>query len=1675
MAALPPAKSKSSAVGPALLPVERHRGKPPIKLTRPVYVVGSRSSARIHLVSSSVSKAHALVVRSNGRTYIRDLASRSKVIINGQPQREATLSDGDLIQIGSFSFKYLAGAGEDRFRQRADREAPGAKLDITGAEFPIPIDQRVLLIGRRSLCDIKLLEESVSTAHAVIFEMDGQRFIRDLGSRTGTFVNNVSTHQHQLAEGDIVRIGETEIVYQLGEVTTETPEDRVAVPALDVDEIDADVTAAEPEIEDDLLGLAAEETAETSSAEAPVGQAPDEAEETEPFHGDIAPAVSDEETEEAVAPDSVPEAQTPAADAPLTVEALGEAPEALEVAEPAAEAAVEPQADAVSGAALTVTDLLKDESFAAPADAPAAPVEDEVAIPLATDVESEAMDDAAAGLSAAAEAPESARLDLAPADTIESDAGVEAALEPAESPELDVLPAEPLAEPESLAAEAPEPEALPIETIESADLPEIDELAETEATAGPTLELEQDVDPVVDELAVEEDIAAPKLTAEAPEDAETIAPAQAAAVEPVQLPQDAIADDITPAELPQEDEIPPVVSEADVTEVLEQTEPTVESALDAAADELALDAVSAPSAELPEVPADELTDTKFDKAVAEFSGGEIGDIVETDEAAPEAQPLPLDESAAKAEAETLAASLAGDQAADEAAPLAVSEADVPIDELPEPPQDEKPPELELPKVAEAPRRTPPRPSRPQTPAYGISAPPGHVPWGANQDNFLGGVPLSLGGPPAPPKRQPPRAPKPPLSNTPIRDEAVKDLIDEIDTAAAAAEAASSKSSPAPLIPSLPPRPRLTTPSRALLRAKEPQIPPTATDEPTRGTITTGFDGLAMPPVRETDVFSQGAPSGSPAAMGLAGIPIDEQPRNRPLTPMDQVQPEPGVPTARRGGIDSFGAVATDDAMEIPEAFGDIDEDGDDADSLHAARARRSLPTRPTTVEGTLVGPSTQHAYAAELSETEINAIRRKYRRRVWAIVLLMFALIGGAYWYIYSKGVNSSIEASFSYKNLASLNRNEQLKFQKEQLELLRQNTVRQYAADHVRGDTLPGFLKDPPYYFRVIDSARFSEEKPDVLTLRMNSTDAARDTQRVIAILSALYNGNQDLLDNAVRQRRNLDDLNKQIESTGRELASINKRLDDFQQAQDRNPGGDNLKQLQDQFAALEDSLKAAISAKKAAESELEQLKSVPAGTADAAVATAAPVEDEKLKAMQAELADLMSKVNAQKAVSSEQSATARRALDMALDDFQKQVADAQGKMNGSPELAAYVQDAQKLQDTTRQITDQLVHRQEQQFTRLTELKARLSEQMEQRRVELWKGDKQIQELTEQLALLSRQLNAAVGSGLPQAEDLKARVELTKSLIKARQDLLPGDAFWVDTINQLQTIIDATRKDIDEDRAKTEQLLTQLQQTFTTGKSVQKLPQEQKQLAEKLQQQLAAINAARQKYNQAADANVADADAQLKNQIATIQTAIDTRKKQLADENLKDLESRQAQNRLTEIEKKEQALAQLTAAESAANSAWYAKHKEIADAEEAISKAKRDSAERSELVAQKEAAERTLKELSGQVELKKKQAASAIEPVAPSAADVAVAMGEDHRPLYTLGSAAGIFVICLAMILFTLHTSSVRAPAISLHAADLKPMDHAGESEDDSSGNGSNGNGHKSSGNGESHEPAVV
>src|SRR5687768_7998608 len=221
MAVRPTPPAASSSGTPSLVPQGAHLGQPAMPLGRPVTIVGSRHRSHLHLVSRSISKAHALIVSTDAGHYIRDLASRTHVIVNGKPVKEAVLRNRDEIKIGSFTFKYSdpLGRGALRAVNRAagavpDERAPAAVLDVDGAEMPLPIEDRTVLIGRRPTCDIPLTENSVSTSHAVIFELNGKRYVRDLGSRTGTFVNGEAVHQQVIELGDTLKVGDTEIRYK---------------------------------------------------------------------------------------------------------------------------------------------------------------------------------------------------------------------------------------------------------------------------------------------------------------------------------------------------------------------------------------------------------------------------------------------------------------------------------------------------------------------------------------------------------------------------------------------------------------------------------------------------------------------------------------------------------------------------------------------------------------------------------------------------------------------------------------------------------------------------------------------------------------------------------------------------------------------------------------------------------------------------------------------------------------------------------------------------------------------------------------------------------------------------------------------------------------------------------------------------------------------------------------------------------------------------------------------------------------------------------------------------------------------------------------------------------------------------------------------------------------------
>src|SRR5438105_2727019 len=86
---------------------------------------------------------------------------------------------------------------------------------ITGKleDTVISMNEGPVLIGRQAGATLKIGNASVSRRHAMI-ERDGDRFIiADLGSRNGTFVNDVPVRRRELHHGDRVRIGESQFFF----------------------------------------------------------------------------------------------------------------------------------------------------------------------------------------------------------------------------------------------------------------------------------------------------------------------------------------------------------------------------------------------------------------------------------------------------------------------------------------------------------------------------------------------------------------------------------------------------------------------------------------------------------------------------------------------------------------------------------------------------------------------------------------------------------------------------------------------------------------------------------------------------------------------------------------------------------------------------------------------------------------------------------------------------------------------------------------------------------------------------------------------------------------------------------------------------------------------------------------------------------------------------------------------------------------------------------------------------------------------------------------------------------------------------------------------------------------------------------------------------------------------
>lgn len=210
---------------PILEPIQAEGVLRPLALTKEVCVAGAREAVNLKLSSPLVSRTHALFVADRDSIYLRDLASRNHTYLNDEPIREAVLRNGDVIGLGPMTFRCQSGF--DRPYESDELHISPGELRLESDDTRFPLTGRTALIGSRRDCDILLRGDDVDPAHAVIYQREGRRYIRDLRSHSHTLVNNEPVKDAELQPGDRIQIGDAHLIYHLecSPVETDIPFD----------------------------------------------------------------------------------------------------------------------------------------------------------------------------------------------------------------------------------------------------------------------------------------------------------------------------------------------------------------------------------------------------------------------------------------------------------------------------------------------------------------------------------------------------------------------------------------------------------------------------------------------------------------------------------------------------------------------------------------------------------------------------------------------------------------------------------------------------------------------------------------------------------------------------------------------------------------------------------------------------------------------------------------------------------------------------------------------------------------------------------------------------------------------------------------------------------------------------------------------------------------------------------------------------------------------------------------------------------------------------------------------------------------------------------------------------------------------------------------------------------
>jgi pSer/pThr/pTyr-binding forkhead associated (FHA) protein len=208
-------------------------------------VIGRDTDCDVVIPDVGVSRRHASIVPVPGGYLLTDESSNGTLVNGSRVAGTRILDHGDVLRLHDEEIRFeLEGAisgdltPEQASRaataildmsslrsvmaseaaRAASRRSPTASLEIirgafAGASFHI--ERAVCSIGRGEQSDVRLRDDSVSTAHATLLRKGDTWYVVDLRSVNGTFVDGYRVAgERELPTGATLRVGAVEMIFR---------------------------------------------------------------------------------------------------------------------------------------------------------------------------------------------------------------------------------------------------------------------------------------------------------------------------------------------------------------------------------------------------------------------------------------------------------------------------------------------------------------------------------------------------------------------------------------------------------------------------------------------------------------------------------------------------------------------------------------------------------------------------------------------------------------------------------------------------------------------------------------------------------------------------------------------------------------------------------------------------------------------------------------------------------------------------------------------------------------------------------------------------------------------------------------------------------------------------------------------------------------------------------------------------------------------------------------------------------------------------------------------------------------------------------------------------------------------------------------------------------------------